>query len=342
VTVDGGARARARLEDVAAAAGVSKSIASRILNDAPGLAVRPNTRARVLDAARTLGYRPHAAARGLRRSETGAFALVVPDLAMPVYARIVRGAFQRALERDVVVLIAEDGDVRQTDEVVVRLVRGGRIDGVVVASARPAHPLLGSLDRLGVPHVFVNRAVPGTGRSVTMDDERASAVALEHLVALGHRAIGHVAGPRWLDPAGRRAHAFLAVAATLALPAAPVEEGSFSERGGAEAAHRLLVRRPEVTAIYASSLAQGAGVLHAAWRLGRAVPAELSVISYDDMPLAEHLVPPLTTIRMPLAELGAAAVDALIDQTLGGAPHDLVVPTEPEVITRASSAGPRA
>ncbi|HEX2505062.1 MAG TPA: LacI family DNA-binding transcriptional regulator, partial [Gaiellaceae bacterium] len=208
---------RARLTDVAEAAGVSKSTASRILNDSPQISVRPHTRARVLETARRLHYRPHAAARGLRRAETGAIGLVIPSLAMPVYARIVRGAFRRALERDFVVLLAEDGVARETDEVFARLVRSGRIDGLVVASARPGHPLFSSVRRLAIPHVFVNRAVRGSGRNIVVDAARASAAALEHLASLGHRRVGHVGGPRALDPARRRARGFRRRAQELGL-----------------------------------------------------------------------------------------------------------------------------
>jgi len=126
----------------------------------------------------------------------------------------------------------------------------------------------------------------------------------------------------------------------VGLDAAAVAEGPFSEAGGAAAAEALLAAHPDLTAVYASSLAQAVGLLHTAWRRGLAVPERLSVVSYDDMPLAEHLVPPLTTIRMPLGALGAAAVDALIDQVLGGEPSDVVVATAPEVIARASAVPP--
>lgn len=339
---DGQRVARARLLDVARAAGVSKSTASRILNDSAHITVRPGTRERVLESARRLDYRPHAAARGLRRAETGAIGLVIPNLATPVYARIVRGAFRRALERDFVVLLAEDLVARDTDEVFARLIRSGRIDGLVVASARPGHPLFRSVRRLAISHVFVNRAVRGSGRNVVMDDASASRAAVEHLVAFGHERIGHVGGPRTLDPARRRAAAFRKHAQRLGVVAAPEVEGDFTESGGAEAAQRLLVANPGLTALYVSTLAQAVGTLHAAGRLGLRVPEDLSIVTYDDMPLADYLIPPLTTIRMPLAELGAAAVDALVEQLLGGDPRDVVVPGEPEVVVRGSTGPPRA
>lgn len=331
---------RARLEDVARQAGVSKSIASRVLNAYPGLSVRPETRERVLDAARLLRYRPHAAARGLKRAETGAFGLLIPNLTMPVYALIVRGAVQRALERDIAVLLAEDETSQDSNDIFASLVQAGRIDGLIVASARPGHPLYGALRSHGIPHVFVNRAVPGSGRNVTMDDASASRAALDHLHELGHTRIGLVAGPRSSDPAQRRARGFRSHATTLGLEQAPLAEGDFTEKGGATLTRRILQRHPRLTAVVTGGLSQAVGALHAAWSLGLRVPEDLSVVSLDDSPLADFLQPPLTTVRMPMAELGAAAVDALLDQLLGAEPRDVTLETSPEVIVRRSTAPP--
>ncbi|MGI8605635.1 MAG: LacI family DNA-binding transcriptional regulator [Gaiellaceae bacterium] len=327
---------RNRLQDVARTAGVSKSIASRVLNGDPELLIRPETRERVVAAALRLNYRPHAAARGLKRAETGALGFLVPPLTNPVYVRIIRGAFERALERDFVVLLVEDVDPVQAEKISSRLVQAGRIDGLMVASAEPGHPLLATLRRGRIPHVFVNRGVPGSRRNVVVDEARASAAVLAHLAELGHRRIGHVAGPRNLDTARRRTAGFVKAAAARGLEI-QVAEGDFGESGGALAARALLERAPDLTALYTSTLSQAMGVYHAAWELGLYVPADLSLVGYDDMPLAEYLRPPLTTVRAPLAELGAAAVDALVDQLLGGEPGNVVVKTEPEVVVRAST-----
>jgi DNA-binding LacI/PurR family transcriptional regulator len=331
---------RKRLEDVAKSAGVSKSIASRVLNADPGLLVRPETRARVVEAAERLNYRPHAAARGLKRAETGALGFLVPPLTNPVYLRIIRGAFRRALERDFVVLLVEDVDPIQAEEISSRLVQTGRIDGLVVASAQPGHPLVDTLRRRRIPHVFVNRGVPRSRRNVVIDEARASTAALDHLVDLGHDRIGHVAGPQELDTARRRTAGFVKSTGARGL-AVEVEEADFGEAGGAEAARRLLERAPHLTALYTSTLSQAVGVYHAAWELGLEVPRDLSLVGYDDMPLAEYLRPPLTTVRTPLGELGAAAVDALVDQLLGGDPRNVVVDAGPEVVVRASTGRPR-
>jgi DNA-binding LacI/PurR family transcriptional regulator len=331
---------RVTLAEVAAAAGVSKSIASRVLNEYESLSVRAETRDRVLEAASRLRYRPHAAARGLRKAQTGVLGLLIPSLMNTAYARIVRGAVHRALEREAVAILQEDLDAREAEMAVSRLVQAGRIDGLIVASARPRHPLLAQLRGGSMPHVFVNRAVRGSGRNVTMDDAAASAMAVEHLRELGHTRVGHVSGPATLDPARRRAEGFRRHAARLRLAEVALAEGEFSEAGGALAARLLLEEYPRLTALYTSSLTQAVGALHAAWELGRRVPDDLSVLTSDETPLANFLRPPLTTIRMPLAVLGAAAVDALLEQLAGEPPRDVVVDQPPELVRRGSTARP--
>lgn len=334
-------RVRAQLADVARVAETSKPIASRILNGDPTLTVGDELRERVLSAARELGYRPHAAARGLRRAQTGALGMLVPPLENPVYTQLMRGAFHRAAERDFTVLLAEDFEEQEAGEIFARLVLEGRIDGLIVASTRPDHPLLPLLEERPLPHVFVNRAVAGSGRNVLMDDARSVELALGHLASLGHRRIAHVAGPLGLDPVARRAEAFLEQAGRLRLEQAEVVESDLLERGGAEGAERLLERWPETTAIFTSTVSQAIGVLNVAWRLGRRVPGDLSVVAHADVRLAEFLVPPLTAVQMPLAELGAAGVDALVAQIETGQATDVVLGAAPTLAVRGSTAPPR-
>ena len=120
------------------------------------------------------------------------------------------------------------------------------------------------------------------------------------------------------------------------------DDGDFTEAGGAQLTGELLRRHKGLTAITTGGLSQAVGALHTAWELGLAVPRDLSVVSFDDLSLAEYLRPPLTTVRMPLDRLGAAGVDALVDQLLGGEPCDVVVETRAEMVVRASTASPAA
>jgi LacI family transcriptional regulator len=333
------ATARVRLEDVAAEAGVSKSIASRILNAAPGLVVRPATRDRVLEVARELGYAPHAAARGLRRAETGALGLLIPDLEVPVYAQMVRGAVRRALARGSAVLVAEDRDSRSREEIYAGLVRTGRIDGLIVASMRVRHPFRTLLAERGIPHVFLNRAVPGSGRNVTMNDTELVGCAVRYLRDLGHTRIGFLGGPRFNDPSERRARGFVEASAELE-KAVVIDKGDFRERSGVRQARELLERNPDLTAVITGGPPQAMGVYRAAWERALRIPAELSVVCCDDPPAADVLQPSLTAVRTPFPALGAAAVDALLDQLAGGEARDVVVATRPRVRVRGSAAPP--
>lgn len=333
-----GAGRRVRLEDVAARAGVTKSVASRVLNNYPNLTVRPETRERIVQAARDLGYRAHAGARGLAVAEARALALLIPDLTNLTYSRIIRGAFQRASERGYVLLIAEECGDLATDTSFTDLVSAGRVDGLLVASAKPDDPIVGLLGRRRVPHVFVNRAVPGSGRNVTMNVAAASSEVVRHFVELGHRRLGHVAGPEDIVPAHERESSFVRACAAAGVRTCPVARAEFSEDGGYRAANALLDRHADVTALYVSTFTQAVGVLRALRERGRQVPAQVSVVTFDDLPQADYLDPPLTTVAMPLVELGAAAVDTLIAQLHGDAAHDVVVATRPELIRRGSTA----
>jgi LacI family transcriptional regulator len=333
------AQNRARLADVAALAGVSKSIASRILNGTPGLSIRPETRARVVEVAQQLNYRPHTGARGLRRTHNGAISLVIPDLLNPIFALISRGSVHRALEHDFAVLLTEDTAPEDANRIVVDLIRGGRIDGVIVASATARHPLLASLRELEVPHVFVMRTIPRSGRNVIPPDERLSALAVDHLCDLGHTVIGHLAGPRGLSTTRRITAGFRKQAARRGAQLAFVSGDDFSERGGAEAARRLLLgQTPRPTGLTTASVGQAAGALHAAAQLGLRVPEDLSIVSCSDAPLVDYLNPSVTTVYVSFADVGAAAVDALRRQLLGETPKDVVVDLEPQLIVRESTA----
>ena len=237
---------RARLEDVARAAGVSKSTVSRVLSGDATLSVRDETRERVRALAQELGYRPHPVARALATPATGALALLVPTLSNPAYVEILRGAYRRARERGYVLLCAEDFEDQEADEAFTELVDGGRVDGLLIASARPENRLLDALERHWVPHVFVNRSVPGARANVTLDVARASRVAYEHLAALGHTAIGHVAGPRGVQSARGREEAFLLAAA---------EHGHRGAAGGARGVHAVRRRHGGGAAADAASAA---------------------------------------------------------------------------------------
>jgi LacI family transcriptional regulator len=327
----------ARLDDVARAAGVHVSTVSRVINSSGDVAVRPETRQRILDAARELQYRPNAIARGLKLASTGTLGLLVPSLRNPVNSQIIRGAFDRAWERNFVLLLAEDtGESEVAADAYGRLVEERRIDGVLIQSARLGNPHLESFASGLVPCVFMDRCHPGSGRNVSMRDADAGRMAVEHFLELGHRALAHLTGPADLDTVARRRDGFLGRAREAGIEPVVVPAG-LSEEEGHRAMRVLLEHDSAPTAVYIANINQALGALAAVRESGRRVPEQLSLICHDDDPVCAFLDPPLTTVQMPLHELGSSAVDALLEQ-LGGAPgQDVVIATAPELMLRRST-----
>ena len=338
--MDGLHRRPARLGDVARAAGVHVSTASRVLNGSSGISIRPETRERILDVARELAYRPNAIGRSLKTSTTGALGLLVPSLRNPVLSAIVRGAFDRAWEQGFVLMVAEDASDSAAQGAYERLVAEGRIDGLLVTSARPGSPALDRFANSAVPTIFLNRRHASSNRNVVMREEDAGALAAEHLLGYGHTRLAHVAGPPELDTAQRRLEGFLAAARAAGVAEPAVAHAELDERAGFGAMQALLAGESRPTAVFVSNINQLVGALAGARALGLRVPADVSVVAYDDDPVAEFLDPPVTTIRMPLLELGVRGVDALIDQFEGGAPRDIVLQTPPDLVARSSVAPP--
>lgn len=320
---------RARLADVAAAAGVTKGAASRVLGGDPTVVVRPETRQRILDAAAALDYTPHAGARALAAGRTMTIAAITPQLDNPTYVPLVRGLHQRAAELGYFALMVEDFDEQPISA---GLLARGRVDGVVVGSAFDGHPLVAHLAELGLPHVFVNRAVDGSNRNVTMDVAAASTVAVDYLRSRGHARIAHLAGPDHIVPARVRRERFDELAGS---GDRVVVADDFTERGGYQAAEALAASG--ATAVFTSSLGQGVGLLRRLHELGVSVPTQLAVIANDDVPLAGYTTPSLSTVAMPLVELGAAAADAVIAQIDGAPPADVTIPATPRIVARESA-----
>jgi DNA-binding LacI/PurR family transcriptional regulator len=326
------------LIDVARASGVHVSTASRVLTGSSQLKVTAGTRRRVLDAATALGYRPNASARALKLSSTGALGLLVPSLRNPVYAEIIHGAFTRAWSRGFVILLAEDRADSDAELAYEQLVANGRIDGLLIAGLRPGSTLVETEARSPAPYVYVNRRRPG-GHNVSMREEDAAQLAVDHLLALGHSRLAHVAGPAEIDTARRRATAF-DTAVLRAGAAGSIVHAAFDERSGFEAIGALLSGSTSPTGVFVSNNTQAIGVLAGARAAGVDVPGALSVVTYDDAPVSEFLSPPLTCIRMPLEEMGATAVDALLSRLAGASPTDVTVATAPVLVKRQSTAPP--
>jgi DNA-binding LacI/PurR family transcriptional regulator len=310
-----GSRRAARLVDIASAAGVHVSTVSRVLNGDPGLSIRPETIERILTTARTQGYRPNALARALKRDRTGAFAFVVPLLRNPIWVRLQRGALQRAGERGYVVMMMEEPtDAPKPPGAYRYLVEESRADGLLLATAlRLTGPDDGVRE---VPHVYVNRRGPDRGNDVVMDEAGAIRLFVDHVASLGHRSVALIDGPRAVDTVHRRVSAARRHGTANGL-AVTIRHAPATEEGGWDTTRDMLRSGPLPTAYGVGSLNQLFGVLAALREAGLSVPADVSVVSFDEDECLAFLEVPVTSVCMPLAELGAAAVDALIARIEG-------------------------
>lgn len=329
-------RPPASLRDVAREAGVHASTVSRVLNHAELSGVGNETRERVEEAAVRLRYRPNAQARGLKMSATGALGYLLPSLRNTANSPIVWGALERAWERGHVVLIAEDSGSIAAHEAYERLVEERRIDGLLINSARLGDPFFDHVASAHVPCVFVDRGHSRPGRNVVMREHDAGRLAVEHFLELGHAQIAHLTGPRLTDTVLRRREGFEQGAAAAGLEPVVIE-AELDEQEGRDAFERLAREHPQVTAIYIANIHQAVGFVGAAHRHGVAIPAGLSVLSHDDDPVLEYGAIPISAIRMPLAALGATAVDALLGQIAGEAPRDILLEQAPRLVDRGST-----
>jgi DNA-binding LacI/PurR family transcriptional regulator len=328
-----------RLAQVARKVGVSEATVSRVLNGKPG--VSDATRAAVLTALDVLGYERPTQLRGERARLVG---LVLPELQNPIFpafAEVVGGAL--AQQGFTPVLCTQTaGGVSEADYVDLLLqqhVSGVVFFGGLYAQADSPHEHYARLADRKLPTVLLNAAIDDLDfPRVSCDDAVAVEQAMGHLISLGHRRIGMVLGPPDHVPSRRKLSAGRQVAARagLELPDEWVERALFSIEGGQAAASRLL--RQEVTAIVCANDPMALGVVRAVRRRGLSVPADVSVVGYDDSSFMTCMDPPLTTVRQPIESMGRAAVELLAGEIAGGrVTHDELL-FEPELVVRGSTA----
>jgi LacI family transcriptional regulator len=330
---------RVTSRDIARAAGVSQPTVSRALRDDPRVA--PATAALVRETALRLGYVPDAAARTLITRRTGTVAVVVADIGNPFYTELVgvlHGSLGRAGYRTI--LINERTDLRG-DAGVQPLLRSGLVDGAIVATATLDEPTRALVEGERTPIVLVNRELDDVERDAVVSDNRlGGARAAELLAELGHRRIAEIAGPANTSTARDRAAGFRERLERLGVPLDPRlrREGDFSHRDGYRWTLELLEQDPPPSAIFCANDVIALGALDAARARAVDVPAQLSIVGFDDISLAGWESFRLTTIRQPLSEMAEEAVRLLVDRLAraDGPARRIVFPTE--LIQRGTTA----
>jgi DNA-binding LacI/PurR family transcriptional regulator len=335
------------MRDIALAAGVSQSTVSRVLNDVPTrVPIAPETRERVSAAARKLGYRPNPLARGLRGAPTMLLGAVVRDITDPFFAGAVEALSIAAMSQGYNLVLGHARGRADEALALTAVLETRHCDAIVLLGDLQDQPrLLADLTGLAVPVVGLwQGSSPLEVPTVDVDNDAGIRAGLDHLVGLGHERIAFVSG-RPLGDIREREAAFQA----YMQPHGGIRDGYVQHvsntPGGGEAAIRALLALPEPpTAIVTSTDTLAVGALHAAYSQGVNVPADLSVVGFDDILLASHTVPALTTLRMPTADIVAEGVRLAIDFARDpSAPrHPSVTVMAPSLIVRQSTAPPRA
>lgn len=316
-----------------------------MLRDDPSQQVRPETRERILAAARELRYRPNALARGLRTRRTDTFGLIIPSLDNLGFADVTHGIQAAAAAAGKLVMVVEAEAVADAAQgAYERLIGDGRLDGLIVAFASIHDDLVAQLVERDIPLVLVNRRTDRVHGSVVVDDERGSRLAVEHLLSLGHRRVGYLGIDADTDTARRRLDGFGTAMAAAGIHIEPgwVAAGPPTEAGGRRAVRDVLAAtgRSSPTGYFVASLMSAIGALAELADHGIRVPQDASLVAFNDHPFAAHTAPPLTTVRMPNVRMGEEAVGMLLAAMAGEPVRDLVIDDPPELVVRASTAGP--
>ncbi len=321
------------LEEIAKQAGVSRSTVSRVLNQHPN--VSESARERVLAVTQRLDFHPNILARSLAGGRTRVLGLVIPMgvttlFADPYFPVLIQGIASACNARDysVMLWLAEPEQERR---MIQKLLQGGMIDGVIVASMLINDPLISALTERKMPFILMGRHPTDQRVSyVDVDNRNSAREMVAYMLRLGYRRIATITGPHNMIAGADRLEGYQVALRERGIPVDPalICSGDFSEAGGYSAMQHLLPHEPD--AVFCASDMMAYGALRAIKEAGKRVPADIGLAGFDDMPLSARTEPPLTTVRQPIHRSGAVMAETLIDLIEEGEsrPRRVILPTE--------------
>jgi LacI family transcriptional regulator len=328
------------LEDIARQAGVSRSTVSRVVNDQPH--VREDVRERVLQVIQSTGYHPNVAARTLALQRSWMIGLVLPRnvssfFADPYFPRLTQGIAQACNQYDYTLGLFLISTPDDEAKIYPRVSRKGWLDGILVQAGEIGDQLIDRLASSNVPLVVAGRPFnPDQVSYIDVDNVAAAYTAVTHLIDLGYKRIGTIAGVTNSAVCLDRKEGYLKalVEHGLAVDKSLIVEGDFTEMGGYRGMQRLLAARPE--AVFAASDLMAIGGMRAAREAGLSIPGDIAFVGFDDLPFATIPDPSLTTIHQPIYEFGFKAVEILIDLIENGIKPSRRVIMETQLVIRDS------
>jgi LacI family transcriptional regulator len=321
---------RSNIIEVAKKAGVSIATVSRVINNKGK--VRPSTRDRVLAVARKMKYTPNPAARGLIMRRTEAIGLLLPDLHGEFFSEVIRGADAAIQAQGYHLIVSSSHNDTKEIEAALSFMRG-RVDGLVVMSPQiDSETLLATLP-ISLPVVLLNCRTQSPLRdTITTDGTGGAKDMVSYLLSIGHRKIAIIKGSETNVESHERLIGYRAAFSSLSFTPDPALEldGDFTEQSGFNAVRQVLGGKNRPTAIFASNDSMAIGAVGAIREAGLRIPHDISVCGFDDIPVAKYLSPSLTTVHVPIHDLGTMAIERIFDRlfkrTKGAATH-VFVPT---------------
>jgi LacI family transcriptional regulator len=333
----------ATIRDVARLASVSTATVSATINQSAY--VSPELQSRVWEAIERVGYEPDAVARSLRKGQTRLLGLIVADITNPYTTAIVHSMEAAAHARGYTLTLCNSDEDSTKEETYLRLLRTHRADGIILMPSGTGADYAARIERLVKSHlVLVDRTVPGLPYdSVTTDGAAGTEAAIDHIIALGHRRIAIVTGPKEISTSESRLTGYRRALSKhdIAFDSALVHSGDFRQDLAYAAARVLLSQPRPPTAIFASNNLMAIGVMRAVTDMGLRCPQTVSVACFDDFEWATAFHPRLTTVAQPTDAIGAHAIEMLLDRLTGlyqGPPRHTVL--RPQLVIRDSCVPP--
>lgn len=329
------------LKQIADRAGVHTSTVSRALRRSPQTSGYTKSVARIHQIAAEMGYRPNLVAAGLRTKKSHTIGVVMSRLTDVVIAQTCEAIEEAATAAGYQILLSTPPDEVEAQLRSVHMLASRRIDGLIVSSIHLDRPdMVDKIVEVGVPTIAVNRRANDRLAAVTTADHHGGYLAGEHLVGLGHQRIGIIAGPRHASTAWDRAQGCVNALRDHGVEFADelLVHTDFEVQGGISGAHRLLNLETPPTAIFAVNDTAAIGVAGAARDRGLGIPADLSLVGYNDIPLVSQLPVPFTTISSPAAPMGAIALQQLLRGINGQDMSSMTLPVS--MVVRASTTTP--
>jgi DNA-binding LacI/PurR family transcriptional regulator len=330
-----------KLEDIAKETGFSISTVSRVLSNS-NYPVAEQIREKVVRAAETMGYEPNIAARSLRTDRTKTIGIIVDDLLSPFTPPIVRGIQDYLNENDFLSLIVNSDWDPDQEQAAIKTLLSRPVDGIIFVEY--SHQTTSDvLERSNKPRVFVHRLFGSPIKnSVVPDDYYGAGLATEHLIGLGHDRIGYINGPENWHTCRARLRGYQKTLASHNLPldASLIQPGDWEMDSGSAAAQNFLKQDKPPTAIFAANDSMALGAIYAIQDAGLRIPEDIAVVGYDNRNFTTTVRPRITTVSMPVIEMGGVAAELLLKQIAEGRKEEEEIKVKGQLIIRETCGAP--